>query len=364
MARTRVHIGKEAEMSITSHQATLAFQLARPLCVPRDMGGVLVPKLAEKITPHYDAEPNTFCAVQAVPEVEALRFYLLQHAMSDIRQKYLPAQILPPHVLEVVERYHAECNDLAIRMFYYLIMICTREARHIQGGSSWYAKLESMFGSEIALLLRDLPSSSHTAGKKFLTNAPNVPVKRFCEALVYSFNHGSWGSQFGGAMWAEIADTLRLFVVGERSPEQMLDRVFSLEHNCAPIFNKGMMFENQDQGVLKMVLDVQAAGQVPQLIHEAKSGKKAITAQIKSLHAMCVKAVGSDFTKPVDWFAVEAMGKGYYATQKQHQLTVYGAESSEYAAKAQKAESKALRDAAKQWFEINSKLKLKKIKRP
>lgn len=353
-------------MALTSHQGTLSFQLARPLCAKRVARDVRLPALVAAIKPHYEGASDSFGSNVVHPETEALRFYLLQHAMAEIRTAHGPDEVLPPATLEVVEAYHRESNALAVRMFYYLVLICTREARHVQGGSSWYAQVDKQYGSEIASFLRSLPSSSSGAANKLMSDAPDVPLGRFVDALTYTFQHGSWGSQFGGSAWADISEALGHFVDGTFSAEMLLDRAFNLAHNTAPIFNKGMLFQHQagHGSELRVILDVQASGFIPQFIAEYRHKLATRWAKngVRDLLKLCAKVTPA-FDGIVDWFQVEAMGKGHYSNEKSAQIAEHGEGSSEYAKVAAKKAAEAEAKKAATQFEIHSSLTMQKVAR-
>ncbi len=282
---------------------TLRHQLARPLCMKREMGRVKAPLTASavlELTVEYEGN-------LASPEEVAVQFYLLQHAMSDIRQKFGLDEPLGDAV-KIVELHHERGVALGQRMFTYLLLICTREARHVSGLSAFYNDLANQFGKTFVQFLAEIKGSgSQVAIDHFTSNPPDMELGTYTEGLEYVFRKGKFHGGFGGKAWANIAEVLNWFVQGTISAEMMLDTAFTLAHNGGPIFNKGMCFQLYDKTRLRMVLDVQASGQIPQMIDSVStypetSGLASIEA--RSLFVGCKQALGSDFGGPICWFEV------------------------------------------------------------
>ena len=349
-------------MSASSNQATLAYQLSRPLCLQRDMREVPIMHFTEALGKAYGTGSHLLSdSDEIMPEREALRFYLLQHAMGEIRAKHGLDEILPFDTFKVCEAYHAECNELAVRMFYYLVLICTREARHAKASSVFSNKVEKEFGHEMRMLMQKIGGGGSVIDTLMTTKA-NITLGQYTEALSFVFHKASFSSQFGGSAWGAIADALRDFVAGDLSAEMLLDRAFNLAHNTAPIFNKGMLFQHQSPEII-MVLDVQAAGQVPNLIHENSHCQQFMNKELRDLLGLCVKALGDDFVTHVDWFQVTDMGKANYTIQAQKQVQKYGPNSSPYAKEAAKKAAADHLKASEKTFDIHAGLSLTKIKR-
>jgi hypothetical protein len=321
-------------------------------------------KTAKAVKPHLSGKAGSMGNSKPRPETEAFRFYLLQHAMAEIRQRFELRETLPDLELDIAERYHLECNQLAVRMFYYLILICTREARHVPGNSVWFNKVRKEFGKDVAHFLEHLPGGSDHAAMQFCDNPATTNLGNYTKSLSYTFHKGNWGSSpsFGGPKWGNVADCLNRFVWGELSAEMMLDTAFTLAHNGGPIFNKGMLFKTHSGSPLLMILDAQASGQIPQLILEADLHpeiKDYASKEIRILHELCTAALGKPMKGEVDWFKVSAMGKNNWGSKKKAQ----GGKSSKFA----KAELEAAKQAAKianaaKW-KLSAKMGFEKITR-
>lgn len=314
-------------MSLIAARNTLRHQLARPLCVKRNMSTVATlgtAKAAAKRVDEYEMKG------MLVPETAAIQFYLLQHAMSDVRQRFGPDEALGD-VEKIVELYHELGVDLGQRMFVYLLLICTREARHTTGSATFHSKLKSKFGLEFTMFMDEIAhTSSNVAVHKFLKDPPDMELGKFCKGLAWMFTHGKFSGGYGGPAWAKIADTLDWFVGGQISPEMLLDTAFTLAHNGGPIFNKGMAFHTYDGTKLLLVLNAQATGQIPQFIDSINGYQEIgglVNVETLSMYKMCRELLGDSFGGQIDWFKVdnEELATGYiYHQLKEKQIALFG----------------------------------------
>jgi hypothetical protein len=112
-------------------------------------------------------------------------------------------------------------------------------------------------------------------------------------------------------------------VWGRISAEMFLDTGFTLCHNGGPIFNKGMLYHHANKAELERILDVQRAGQIPQLV--ASKGTKFVTAPLSAYQSKMRELLGGEFDGYVDWFLVESLGSlGKYPTEKAQQAAKHG----------------------------------------
>lgn len=348
-----------------SARATLRFQLQRPMCVPRDVSAMPIKGCAEELRKHVrERYENNL----AKPEREALRFYLLNHGLAEIRKRFDLDETLPEDVLKLCELYHEELNDLAIRAFAYLILICTREARHGNKNTALYQTLSAKFGGSAAAFHQKVAgTNSKFAQNALLDSAPEgTTIGQFAKQLVYVFydKKNQPGGGFGGKKWGVIADVIDAYVHGKLTAGGMLDTVWTLAHNGGPIFNKGMCFSYYDASTLYKVLDVQASGQIPQLIHDRQAAgvTGAVDSHLIELWCKFSDVLGDCFRGYVDWWQVEVVAKqnhlDYYSlgALKQAQKSKHGVPDS--AAKVEKAKAEAeakavaVADAAKKLKEV------------
>jgi hypothetical protein len=314
-------------MSLIAARNTLRHQLARPLCIKRNMSAVdtagAAKAAAERVSTYEELG-------MLIPEVAALQFYLLQHAMSDVRQQFGPDESLG-NVLKIVEMYHELGVDLGQRMFVYLLLICTREARHTTGSPTFHAKLKNKFGLTFTTFMEEIAhTNSNVAVHKFLKNPPAMPLGKYCAGLAYMFNHGQFSGGYGGELWGTIAETLKWFVDGQISVEMLLDTAFTLAHNGGPIFNKGMTFHTYDGTKLLLVLNTQATGQIPQFIDSIGDYPMIgglVNDETRSMYKTCRELLGDSFGGQIDWFKVDdqELATGYvYQQLKEKQIELFG----------------------------------------
>ena len=120
---------------------TLAYQLGvRPGVQNRDMSAAGIPGVVSSLNVFMETPvaksltvpEEGFCGH---PEVDALKFYMMNHAVSVIQAKVHPLEPLGK-LLPLVEEYHTILAGLSSRMFVYLLLICTRESRHTKDAPS------------------------------------------------------------------------------------------------------------------------------------------------------------------------------------------------------------------------------------
>lgn len=253
---------------ITAPKNTLAYQLkGRPMLLHRNLSATPCKLVGERLKKFLDTDTEK----STRPEVEALWFYLMNQAVAAVRAKYDLFEPLPPDVMWVMDTYHARMAPRVQRAFYYLLLICTREARHLHNKAALQSDLVSKFGQTVFDYVCTINDEASTAMKQFSQNPPAAELGPYCWALSYVFYKGKWSTAYGGKKWGVIADCLAKFVDGTTNAEMMMDTVWTLKHNTAPIFNKGMLYAN-DSSVLQRILDVQHSGQIPQMIACAAQG--------------------------------------------------------------------------------------------
>lgn len=282
---------------------TLSFHKQRPLLSHIDLTNASLVyvmgqyKNARKMLNSYEGE------IKATPEKEALWFYLQNHTMALVK-KAVDNQEPLGEFQHFVEVYHADINRKMIRMFYYLLLICTRESRHMQSGPG-RAKLWKKYPNILDFHSAHIQDKEHAdAIDAIMVNAPDITLGEYTDFLVDAFTLPSYSGGFGGKKWKEVAGPLRDFVHGKITAEMLMDTAFTLAHNNGPIFNKGMLFNTYNPGELIKILDVQRSGQIPQYIdsHDSKS----ITVQMKEYVQAFSKLCG-DIRGTVNWNQVKTI---------------------------------------------------------
>lgn len=295
---------------------TLAYQLGiRPAFQKLDFSHAHLPTVAQNIV-KYRALSNIYPAgmpslgyvtqeaPKGHPEVDALVFYMMNHAVSLVRQRVHPLQPLDKY-LPIVQAHAREMAVRSSRMFFYMLLICTRESRHDHSSNGFPGCHD--FHPSIRQFHMTLKHKGSTGSAEALqTNAPSVPLGEYTKYLKTCFYKGSFSSGFGGKAWGKVADVLDDFVHGRLTAELMMDTAFTLCHNNGPIFNKGMLFETHSNDIYR-ILDVQRSGQIPQLVDQGgvAQAKKGI---VKALWARCHSVLGSEFEGSVDYYKVEELG--------------------------------------------------------
>lgn len=344
-------------MAITDQSNTLAYINSRIATTKRDMSMVPLSSVVTALAKYKenDKYPST------APDAEALMFYGLNHAHALISAKRHPHEPLSSWEQEILSYYHREMHRIAVRAFYYLLIICVREIRHCKSGSDFYGSLITDFNPAAVnfLAAKGGEGDIHAA---LMKHPPACTLGQLSETAQFIFNKGSWNSGYGGPAWGEVTDCLTKFINGTYSPEMMLDTIWTLSHNNGPIFNKGHFYQHHSQHLL-MILDVQRSGQIPELI---LGNHNEIAPYVTPFMFKKMSEIKTHFPHDigayVDWYKVQALGGlGVYTYQQQEQIKKFGISDwvSEHEKKAAaiakaKAELEAKKKAehAKNNFEI------------
>lgn len=336
---------------------TMAYQQSRLFTTHRDMSHVSCVNVSKRLGHYMETTPikNT------CPETEALWFYGMNHGVALISAEYAPLQPLSPADHSFVEDYHKRLGEKTLRAFYYLLLICTREFRHIHSYSTIKPKIEAQFGKNVAQFLGEGNGESEIH-QNFIHKPPKGTIGDYVNALEYGFNNGQWSSSFGGKKWGAVTNCMRLFVEGTYTAEMMMDTVWTLAHNGGPIFNKGHLYKHYDAQLLLRVLDIQRSGQIPEgILHDKYLGDTSETDLTHLMHWLH-KRFPNSFGKYVDWMKVKALGGlGNYSGEIKHQQQVHMMTPEQQAAlAAAEAAAKAKAEAAKKQAEEQAKMKAEK----
>ncbi|CAM6004391.1 unnamed protein product [Sphagnum balticum] len=305
------YIFKSESMESKLETKTIADYRARPHTSNCDFGSQTV---AETVV-NYQQYLSKGVTKNAKPEELAIYFYLLNAACAAIMQQVDKNQPLTKEQLAILDFYYAALEEIGYRTFFYLFLICTREARHWHQGKA-VKELTKKYGKYVTFFGQIPDSSSHIinhlASAAFTTK---FTLKEFTNLLYDVFNEGDFSSSFGGKKWAQCTQPLRDFVNGGITMEMLLDTAWTLAHNTGPIFNKGMLFATQDNAELLKILDVQRAGQIPNLVM-FKESTYVTPDHLKTL-VMCQKALPDFGNEAVNWQKVVDLGaKGSYGVKK------------------------------------------------
>jgi len=295
---------------------TLSYHKKRPFTSAIDLSGA---SLMYVVNGYEDMQAMLVRGegvVSASPESEALWFYLQNHAMHIISSSLDKEEPLGDYEM-FVNQYHRDMQPKALRMFYYLLLICTRETRHAKEededeDSSGLKKLYKKYPKIKEFHYEHIKDTSAAESiKAMLDQAPDVTLGEYTDFLVDAFQFPSYGGAFGGEAWEAIARPLRDFVHGIITAEILMDTAFTLAHNTGPIFNKGMVFTHYDEGCLNRILDVQSSGQIPQLIGSMDAHIINFISDSMNMYVLDFsKLVGTPFLGSVDWTRVESISGG------------------------------------------------------
>lgn len=352
----------------------LAHHLKRPFLEARNMSGVKLESTVTQLNQFMKHDTNS----DRVPEHDAVNFYLLNHAFSIIRAKRMEHEPLAAGEAEIANTYFTELSEATARAFYYMLLICTRESRHNKAYDSFSAKLKGKYGVEIHNFWEGIQHTGSSATASALRdNPPNCTLGQYTESLVYHFYKGQYGGGYGGPAWGAIANCLHNFVLGKYTAEMMMDTVWTLSHNNGPIFNKGMLYSMYSSD-LKVILDVQRGGMVPQLVGDTMKGvhyvsQERLNDRHRELFLKIQSVYPEEFGGFTDWYLIEelgALGKCHHHKKKQkaafglsekHAAMVAAAEAKKQAiaeAKKQMAEQES-----KKWFHVTPTQKVKLVTR-
>jgi len=284
---------------------TLSKHRRRPALRPLDLRNVSVATVMGKypdVLAYLQAKGG---GKEAYPEHEAISFYLANSIYAKVAQRVQPDE--PLGAFEpLVEAYQETVRATSLRMFFYLLLICTRESRHMHSNVSLEKALQHQYGGCMDFTRSIKGLSSDYVVQRMISNPPDILLGPYTDHLVDLFMKGKWSPQYGGKKWGEIAKVLRNFVHGVLSPELLLDTGFTLAHNGGPIFNKHVLYHTYESKELCKVLDVQRAGMIPQLVYSNASHK--VTMEHIGLNTRAIELLGDECTGPVDWAKVMKLG--------------------------------------------------------
>ena len=306
---------------------TMAHQKQRPLQTNIDLSEARLQHVMKQYTHLRTDLAQNDGATEAKPEPDALWFYVQQHAMG-LAERNLDLDEPMGDYQEYVEKYHEVGQRKVMRMFYYLLLITTRESRHAKSGTG-KTKLYQKYPNIVDFhnnYVQD--SSASSAIQALIDNAPDITLGEYTNFLVHAFTLPGYYGGYGGKAWSAIARPLNDFVQGKISAEILMDTAFTLEHNNGQIFNKGMLYHNGNGSVLHKILDVQRSWQIPQLIaHHYSDLNNYVTSDMRQYVDKFMR-IDAGFGGRVDWLQVKNIhGTPCYHTEIQAQEAAQGNQS-------------------------------------
>ena len=289
----------------TSQQDTLRYQLEnRPGLLKRSFYNMPVEAVSKSIAAFKQSHSK-----KTHPEHDAISFYLYNDAMARVLERVSMDEPLGPY-LPICDEYHRILNVKGMRLAYYILIISTRESRHLKShsNSSLINNLKDKFGYDLVNWILEMPDHAQQAMSRFINSPPaGALLGNYVTVLHEIFYKGSWSSAYGGKNWANVVRPLLHVVNGEWNIEMLLDVGFSLAHNGGPIFNKGMFYETYNGSQLKKILDHQAAGQIPQMIES--HSVSTLTHEHKQAQFYLKGVLGDCMGGPVSFSKVKSSNK-------------------------------------------------------
>jgi pyruvate, orthophosphate dikinase len=230
-----------------------------------------------------------------------IRFYALNETLARIRQE--ENEILDNDAFELYQYYLDEIDTLSEKVFSYVFIICMMESRHCQDfhsheqlvntfiQSNYYEDYENDkvtdeqreeankfaterqqtimddYASKIAnpevferfKIFHKMASNLSVIGAYDYRNVietllplfqmdefKNVTIAECMDFLGYMFRANNFENGYGGPAWAQITDHCAKFLKGQINAEVFVDQTFSLEHNNGQIFNKRVIYREQN----------------------------------------------------------------------------------------------------------------------
>lgn len=295
---------------------TLNQVLKRPLSVKRDFSSAPLSEVIKCLK--ADTGGSGDLTDHVSPDEEAILFYLRNHAMALVQKRVGRYGRMPEGLEKVADEYYRHASNQVRRLYYYCILIITRESRHVHHNGTW-VNLSSEIDPKIYSFVNGLSGSgSDSAASKVKTSPPQVTIGQYVEGLSKVFHKGSFSGGYGGHKWGAIADCLLSYVTGTYSPEMFIDTAFTLCHNNGPIFNKGMLYENYSSSFTR-ILDIQRAGMIPNWLWGLDHGGSGLsynpTSTVKGVYKEYQSILGGEFAGHVDWVQVQKHGVHNYSSQ-------------------------------------------------
>ena len=267
---------------------------ARPLTTRRNIADATMDQVIEALEPARKAHKD-ICE-------ETVLYYLHSHAQHLIEGRRDPTEELPDEEAKVLEMGYRERSQIAMRMFYYLLKITGEEGQFGTARSdSLFEYVEEQTSVKAAEWLRTLM----TDRKPHIPTGSDIKLGDTVRACLMGFDYATWSSGYGGARWAAVSQTLDAVVHGRTTLELMVDNAFTLCHNNGTIFNKGHNYTQCGREYYP-ILDVQASGQIPNIIHQGR-GILGITPRVKEVWAAYAELFPEEFKAPYDERKVKSM---------------------------------------------------------
>jgi pyruvate,orthophosphate dikinase len=291
-------LGLPAVVGVSSNLATLPSGTL--ISVDGTQGNVYRGKL-QLVKPTLTKEVNIFLKWHAMAD-----HYVPRIAFERFGEEFSANQFLTDfYMTEVMARlsvgtpYEREANALRTKTHrhiaeifaLYLLIASSGESRHFHSRS----QLAEPGRQAIARLDRVVQSSKYGSGDAARHNMHRRVVAALqnrdlgfiithVDDLVTVFQDWGWGSSFGGAAWAKIAQALHDFLTEKLTATLFVDHVFDLRHNGGRLFNKNPLFNLQtDEHALLKQLDIKKGSHEPKELFLQLSWHAEPSSEVKML---------------------------------------------------------------------------------
>ncbi len=241
----------------------------------------------------------------AVPESEAILFYLVNHALHVLRSNHNEYEELPPAMAAFAQKCDTISTRISKALFFHVASVAHGMlwVNASQLEKSQLEFFEQQYGQGFKQYLINKKDGGALSEIKSISG---LNINQFLGGLssIYSFGKiVAWGKPY-----SMIVKTLHKATNGSYSMYTCADHIWSLCHNGGTVLNKGIsgIFNIASNDIFK-VLDIQDAGQIPNWIH-ANQNAKYVNSEIKALYKDFYKLFPKEF-KPVDEAAIAVSTK-------------------------------------------------------
>lgn len=301
---------------------SLACYLSSPVWNRYTLRDVPASVLSKEITSFRKKYPAA-----VLPETDALKFYLAQHAVWMLKKKYSDIQPLSEAAQKLAKNCAEVMSVVPMRVLSYLTLICVEEARYIPWASQ-AVNFDNVLGGNYGVVFLEYAhngfskkSSRHDDVGLLDFGKEDMTLGQFLRGITGVFNFGKWGGfgGFGGKAWGEIARTTHDALVGRASLIEMADHAFSLCHNNGSMFNKQKCYSMYTQQIYT-ILDVQASGQVPQWLAAGK-GSEFVDKELANMLSFFKAEFPAEFAKKLNTSLISDSAKNREnKEQQQHKV--------------------------------------------
>ncbi|NIT54881.1 MAG: hypothetical protein GWN00_01135 [Aliifodinibius sp.] len=316
---------------------------------------------SEVFAKHYSSYPDL---ENRHPYREAMDFYLLNHVYSETINKKHRCMPLTQNERVFESLYFSVVENIGVKAFYYLFLICFREMRHMKTATyndhPLMNKAIKFYSSDTVNLLKNIVSMSSENIFEFLrNNHSEVQVIPLVAAVKFFFDNGKWSKGYGGKAWGRVTKCLLMFLQGDITFEMMVDTVWTLAHNNGPIFNKGYGYYKVKH--LITVLDIQRSGQIPNMFFSHQHGVSylGLGGSSVGLYERIKEKFGGvcpGVTGHLDWFLVESLGAEqqytYYKNLQTDKHKIFSPGYSESKNKKITKDTKVIKNESQEMYQV------------